>query len=143
MAKLKAQFVLAMLFFGHLFFRALFFWMPKGDSARFLTNFRSDGIFPIGESERSQMASYQRCQACSLCTFSCTAVKNGTAPAAFEPKYLMLGPGRSSHESEFFLEEWVPCTECTECVVLCPNDVPIHEMAMRIIERRKNWAFRK
>ena len=141
--KLNAKFHLAMTFFWHLFLKLIFFWRPRVDSEKFLNNFRADGIFPVSPRERQLMPALERCQACSLCTFSCAAVKEGKAPAAFEPKYLMLGPGRSPHESEFFLEEWVPCTECAACTVLCPNDVPIHDMGEIIIERRKNFAFRR
>ncbi|MBI1861390.1 MAG: hypothetical protein HYR96_10780 [Deltaproteobacteria bacterium] len=141
--KLTAKLHLALTFFGHLFLRMLFFWRRRPNSQKFLNHFRADGIFPVSANERNLMPSLEKCQACSLCTFSCTAVLKGTAPAAFEPKYLMLGPGRSPHESEFFLEEWVPCAQCDECTVLCPNNVPIHAMGQVIVERRKNFAFRK
>ena len=129
MHKFTAKLALAVQFLAHLFYRVLFFWKHQQNLLRFQNNFRADGIFPMGKKERVLMPDLQRCQACSLCTFTCTAVIQGTAPAAFEPKYLMLGAGRSSHEGEFFLEEWVPCAECEECVVLCPNDVPVHAMA--------------
>ncbi|MBI4402990.1 MAG: 4Fe-4S dicluster domain-containing protein [Deltaproteobacteria bacterium] len=142
LGKMQAKLVLALLFFYHLLGKLLFFWRrPKG-LQNFLDSYRADGIFPVGSNERSHFPTYQRCQVCSLCTFSCTAIQKGLAPADFEPKFVMLGYGGSSHESEIFLEEWLPCIECEQCSVLCPNDVPIHGMAQMIIERRKKVGFR-
>lgn len=140
--KLRAQGVLAFLFVIHLLKKVFFFWRrPRGLSI-FLGQYIADGIYPVEERERHEFPSFQKCQACSLCTFSCTAVQQGRAPSAFEPKFIMLGLGRSSHESEVFLEEWLPCIECGSCQVLCPNDVPIHRMAEQIIERRQRVGFR-
>jgi len=139
----QAKAVLASLFIRHLFRRVVFFWRPHKGLPTFLANYQSDAIFPVTPNERALMPSFQKCQACSLCTFSCTAILQGKAPASFEPKFLMLGYGRSSHEAEYFLEEWLPCLECGKCEVNCPNDVPVHEMAETIRERRERLAFRK
>lgn len=138
----KAKLALAFLFFAHLFKRAFFLWKRRSELPRFLSFYAADAITPISEAERSRFPSFQRCQICSLCTFSCSAIQQGRAPGSFEPKFLMTGFGRSSHESEYFLPEWLPCAECAECTVKCPNDVPVHAMAEQIIERRKNLAFR-
>lgn len=143
MAKWIAKVALAITFLTHLLARIIFFWRRVENSERFLANYRADGIFPVGGVERDQMASFQRCQACSLCTFSCSAIKEGSAPPAFEPKYLMLGPSRSAHEGNVMLDEWIPCAKCSVCTVLCPNDVPIHAVVERIQERRKNFAYVK
>lgn len=141
--RLEAKAVLAGLFFLHLFKRVVFFWKPHRGLTTFLGNYQSDAIFPVTPNERALMPSFEKCQACSLCTFSCTAVQQGKAPASFEPKFLMLGYGRSGHEAEYYLEEWLPCLECGKCEVNCPNDVPIHEMAETIRTRRENLKFRK
>ena len=141
--KFQAKLALALIFFRHLFLRALFFWRKPGGLPKFLGHFAADAISPISLHEREVFPQLQRCQNCSLCTFSCVAVQNGKAPSGFEPKFLMLGLGRSSHESEYFLEEWLPCAECEACTVVCPNDVPVHEMATVILERRKQLTFRR
>lgn len=136
--KWEAKAVLAYLFFRHLFLKVLLFWRKdKNSLAKFFTNYREDFIFPVSEAQRGKLADFQRCQACSLCTFSCEAVQTGRAPASFEPKYLLLSSGRSSHESAFFSDAWLPCVACKTCTVQCPNDVPIHDMAEEILSRFK------
>lgn len=138
-----ARFVLSVLFFYHLIKRVCLFWRRRGGFEQFMKQYHADGILPVSARERALTPSYQSCQTCSLCTFSCTAVQKGTAPSDFEPKFIMLGYGRSPHESEIFLEEWLPCLECETCHILCPNEVPIHAMASQIIERRKRLGFRQ
>ena len=140
--KLRAKIALAGLFFLQLLGRMFLFWRRRPGLPRFLELYAADAISTISATERSRFPEYQKCQACSLCTFSCTAIHEGRAPAAFEPKFLMLGFGRSSHESEYFLPDWLPCLECGECTVNCPNNVPVHAMAEQIMERRNRLGFR-
>jgi heterodisulfide reductase subunit C len=140
--KIKAKIVLWVLFFRSLLRRLFFSWKPEKGLEKFFENYSADAILTVSENERSQFPSYQKCQACSLCTFSCSALHEGRAPSSFEPKFIMLGYGRSSHESEYYLEEWLPCVECKACTVECPNDVPVHTMAQQIIERRHRVGFR-
>lgn len=142
-SKWQAKVYLACLFFYRLFARFFLFWRRRKGLEHFLKHYSADAVSPVTPSERFHFASFQKCQVCSLCTFSCTAVKEARCPGNFEPKFLMLGYGRSSHEAEYFLEEWLPCYECGACVVECPNDVPIHAMANEIISRRERSGFRK
>ncbi|MCB0416492.1 MAG: hypothetical protein H6617_08200 [Bdellovibrionaceae bacterium] len=141
--KLEAKLVLAGLFFVHLIKRVLFFWKKKPGLNEFLQNFRGDNITPVGAEERKLFPEFQRCQVCSLCTFSCEAIAAGRAPAGFEPKFVLLGFGRSAHESEYFFDEWLPCLECASCTVECPTHVPVHAMVATVVERRKHVAYRK
>src|SRR5690606_21990464 len=106
--KFEAKLVLAGLFVVHLFRRIVFFWRKRPGLKEFLENFHEDNITPVDELERKEFPSFQRCQVCSLCTFSCEAITEGRAPAGFEPKFILLGFGRSAHESEYFFEEWLP-----------------------------------
>lgn len=140
--KFQAKLALAWMFLIHLIKRVVFFWRKTPGLSRFLEVYAADAIFPISEKERAKFPSYEKCQICSLCTFTCEAVKQGSAPSSFEPKFILTGYGRSSHESEYFLEEWLPCLECQSCTIECPNDVPVHEMATQILERRNRLAFR-
>jgi len=140
--KLREKLAWLMLWIRHWFRKIFLAWKPENGLQTFLEHYAGDAIFPVSESERSSFPAYQKCQACSLCTFSCVAIQEGRAPSSFEPKFIMLGYGRSSHESEFFLEEWLPCIECQACTVTCPNDVPVHAMAQQIIDRRKQIGFR-
>lgn len=140
--KIQAKLVLAVLFFLHLLKRIFFFWRKPRGLEFFLEQFAQDGIFPISPSERTLFPLLQKCQACSLCTFSCTSIIEGKAPSNFEPKLLLLGFGRSTHESENLFDDWLPCLECKSCQVLCPNDVPVHQMANQIIARRSHLKFR-
>lgn len=140
-SKFWAKCVLGVLFIIH-FFRKLAFWKKSEPGlVTFLGHFGGDGVYEVSKRERAQFPSYSKCHACSLCTFSCTAVRDGNAPFDFEPKFIMLGYGRSPHEAEYFLEEWLPCLGCKRCTVECPNDVPIHAMASQIIERQKKLGF--
>lgn len=140
--RLQAKLWLAGLFFWHLFTRLFSPFRKRRGLTHFLAQYAADAITPVGEEERQALPRYSRCIACSLCTFSCDAVKRGLAPSDFEPKFLLLGYGRSAHESEYFFEEWLPCVECRECTVKCPTHVPIHAAAQLILERRKRLAFR-
>lgn len=140
---LKAKLALALTFFWHLLCRLLLFWKKRPGLETFLKYYAADSIYPISGNERAEFPSYQRCLACSLCTFSCVAIQQGTAPSGFEPKFILLGYGRSPHESEVFLEEWLPCYSCQTCQVLCPNQVPVHLVAERIMKRRNRLGFRR
>ncbi len=113
------------------------FWREKEELPAFLAQYAAEGVRAMPAAERTLFPAFQKCQACSLCTFSCSAVRDGVAPPAFEPKYLMLGQGRSAPEAELALDEWIPCVQCSGCTVECPVDVPIHEMGQAIIDRRR------
>ena len=143
MRKIFARSILVFLYLSQLTRRFLPRWRAPDGLERFLAQYVADGVVAIPADERQAFPSYQRCQACSLCTLSCRAIQEGRAPSSFEPKYLLLGLGRSSHESEYFLEEWLPCLECQDCTVTCPNQVPVHAMASRIRERRNRVGFRQ
>ena len=117
--------------------RLFLFWRKEQELPDFLARYAADGVRAIPAAERNLFPAFQKCQACSLCTFSCSAVRDGIAPPAFEPKYLMLGQGRSALEAELALDEWIPCVQCSGCTVECPVDVPIHEMGQAIVERRR------
>jgi heterodisulfide reductase subunit C len=120
-----------------------FFLRRRRARQNILARYSPDGIYALPEAERAAFPSYQKCLACSLCTFSCQAIASGRAPASFEPKYLFFAYGRSSADSEVFREQWLPCTECSACTVECPNGAPIHAMAQQIIDRRKRVGFRR
>lgn len=138
----QAKAVLAALFFIHLFQRVIFFWRKRRGLPKFLANFSADGIGVVSPAEREGLALDSRCIACSLCTFSCTKIAEGTAPPQFEPKLLLLGFGRSAHEAEYATEDWLPCLECGSCTVVCPTHAPVHAAAERIRERRLKIRFR-
>lgn len=141
--RLQAKLVLAVLFIWHLLSRLFLPFRKRRGLGEFLAQYAPDAITPMGEEERKQLPEFSRCLACSLCTFSCEAIKQGRAPSDFEPKFLLLGYGRSAHEAEYFFEEWLPCLECRECTVDCPTHVPVHAAGQLVIERRKRVAFRK
>lgn len=140
--KCYARMVLITLFAIHLVRRSFIFWRKGQGLKKFLDNYASDAVTSVSPIERKNLASFQRCLACSFCSFSCEAILEGRGPVGFEPKYLILSAGRSAHESEVFLEDWLPCLECDACTVVCPNDVPVHAAATQIIDRRNRLAFR-
>lgn len=117
--------------------RALLFWRSDSNLARFFEQYAPDGAEPVPVDLRASFPAYQKCLVCSLCTFSCAAVREGTAPPAFEPKYLLIGPSRRSAAADAFVPEWVPCVTCTKCTVECPNGVPVHAAATLIVSRGK------
>jgi heterodisulfide reductase subunit C len=139
--KLKARAILFLLFVSQLL-RRLTLRKPSAGLDRFLSQYAADAVTAVSEGERLRFPGFQKCLACSQCTFSCAAIRDDRAPSAFEPKYLLLSLGRSSHETEFSLPEWIPCLECESCTVECPNDVPVHEMAEQWRERRNRVGFR-
>lgn len=108
------------------------FWKKEEGLPEFLSRYGADGARTIPRDERALFPSFEKCQACSLCTFSCAAVRDGIAPPAFEPKYLLLAFGRSP---ELAVDDWVPCAACSGCTVECPVDAPIHAMAQNIVDR--------
>lgn len=125
------------------FHRLFFFWRKGRGADTFLERYRADHVLAISESERSLSPSFEHCQVCSLCTFSCEAVRKGDAPASFEPKLIPSVFAKYPHESEVFLEEWFPCARCAACTVLCPNEVPIHAMVQQVLDRRNRLGFRR
>lgn len=120
--------------------RRLFRWKARPQLARLLElhagGAENPPIVVVAAEERKHATDYERCQVCSLCTFSCVAVREGTAPPAFEPKQLILGPGRAPGDGAYTWELWVPCATCGKCTVECPNEVPVHRIAEEIARRR-------
>jgi heterodisulfide reductase subunit C len=113
------------------------FWQKEEGLAPFLARHKAEGLWTLSREARALAPSFEKCQVCSLCTFTCAAVRDGTAPPAFEPKYLLVALGRAP---ELSVEEWVPCAACTACTVECPVDVPIHAMAQSIVEGSRRFA---
>ena len=134
--KWEAKIVLAFLFLGHLIKRLLFFWQRRPGLTSFQENFREDSIFNVSEAERKGLPQFQKCLNCSLCTLSCSAVIDGSAPNGFEPKTIPLSLLRSEHEVEYLLEEWLPCQNCGQCVAECPNHLPLHDAVKLVVARR-------
>jgi heterodisulfide reductase subunit C len=143
MNRYKARLWLVWWFVVSLVRRTVFFLRGRRARDQILARYRPDGIFAITEGERAAFPSYQKCLACSLCTLSCSAIRENRAPSSFEPKYLLLASARSARDSEIFREEWLPCAECQACTVECPNDVPIHAVVREILDRRRQLGFRQ
>ena len=142
MRKIYARVILTYLFCRQLSRRILLFWRRRKGLTTFLEQYAPDYAFATGKLERELLPQFQKCLNCSLCSFSCSALKEGRGPAGFEPKYLPLSAVRSAHESEIFIEDWLPCLDCPDCTVACPNDVPIRAIANTIIARRNRLGFR-
>lgn len=123
--------------------RLFFFWRPGRGAEAFLERYRPDHVLAVTESERSLAPALEKCQHCSLCTFSCEAIQKGEAPASFEPKLIVGVFGKYTHDSEVFMEEWFPCAKCGACTVLCPNEVPVHAMVEQVLNRRNRLGFRR
>jgi heterodisulfide reductase subunit C len=141
LSKIRARILLGW-WFAVAFLGRLKFWNRRQARQTLLARYRADSLTAVSENERASFPRFQKCLACSLCTFSCTAIREGRAVASFEPKFLMLAYGRSSRDSEVFREEWFPCAECGACTVECPNDVPIHALIETIRARRGGLGFR-
>ncbi|MBY0370793.1 (Fe-S)-binding protein [bacterium] len=123
--------------------RAVFFWRRQRGVEAFLARYKADQVVAVSEQERLQSTDLEKCQVCSLCTPTCTAVQAGTAPASFEPKMLLSVFARHSHDSEVFLEEWLACSECNACTVECPTGVPVHAAVDLVLDRRAQVGFRR
>ena len=123
--------------------RLIFFWRAARGAETFLERYRADHVLAITADERAAAPSYEKCVLCSLCTFSCTAIRNASAPPGFEPKLLVGVFGKHTHESEVFLEDWYPCAKCDACTVICPNEVPIHAIVAQVTQRRQKLGFRR
>ena len=135
LASIRARIILGY-WFAAAFLGRLKFWRRRQVREALLTRYRLDGIFATSEADRAGFTGFQKCVACSLCTFSCTAIREGRAPASFEPKFAILAYGRSAADSEVFREEWLPCATCNACTVECPSDVPLHRMIELVLLRR-------
>jgi len=123
--------------------RILFFWKAGRGAEAFLEHYRGDQILAVTPTERTRAPEFEKCVACSLCTFSCQAIRKQDAPESFEPKLIVGVFAKRSHDSEVFLEEWFPCARCGSCTVLCPNEVPIHAMVEQVLGRRNRLGFRR
>lgn len=72
------------------------------------------------------------CIGCSLCTYSCSAVRQGTAPPGFEPKRVLLGIAKNEEDWSCLDADWAPCVACPTCTVVCPTGVQVHRILAEV-----------
>ena len=135
LGRIRARMILGY-WFAAAFLGRLMFWRRRLIRETLLARYGADGIFATSENERAKFPGFQKCVACSLCTFSCAAIREGRAPSSFEPKYVLLAYGRSAADSAVFRKEWLPCSECNACTIECPSDVPLHQLIELVLLRR-------
>ena len=117
--------------------RWVLFWRDDTALDQVLAQYGPDRLYRVLGEDRARAPAFQKCIACSLCTFSCRAVREGMAPPSFEPKQLAIGFGRGAIANPQLPAAWAPCASCDHCTVECPNDVPVHAIAESLIGMRK------
>jgi len=102
-------------------------WSSAFKKERSIDFFQKNYHYSTAPKTLAWIENAQNCISCSLCTFSCSAIKNGTAPVGYEPKQLVLWISKNPNLEVSQLEN-IPCVECAGCVVECPRGVPIHQL---------------
>lgn len=104
---------------------------------RFFSRYFPLGFLPVGLEEYSQQPKLESCIGCSYCIWTCECLTKSESSTFNLPKRLVLNEGRSPQLSETFAMEGLGCLRVTGCSVQCPQGVPIHFAAERILNWRR------
>lgn len=99
---------------------------------RFLKNYAADHIFPLGEEVRRCLPALQGCLNCGLCDTVCDTLAASKRHLHAGPSQLLTCFSRNLpdlHLLEEYLALGEQCGACTDCVGICPADVPLKETA--------------
>ena len=124
-----AYFVLAMLFFKHLFKKI--FHIKSDGIAKFKDNYNSEFLMELNAKEYELQASFQSCINCSLCDMHCSILGNFQREGIPKVSSLIQSNSRSMEEFRFSYKEidiFSDCKDCNECESICPNEYPIFEL---------------
>lgn len=113
-------------------------WRPlEPGFARFLANYRADGITPLGAGFSGQLPSFQQCIACGLCDAHCPIVQGGPRAGFPGPSYLPKTVSRNpiaAVHARGYLAVFDTCGTCRRCEEVCPHSVPIRALAASLAE---------
>lgn len=111
--------------------RKVTFTYDRGGSKRFLENYRADGLEPVSEARRPELAAMQSCIACGLCDATC-----GTAVPASTLVFVASGVrDLSTLDASAVDARQLACAGCGGCETICPVGVPIRD-AVAFVEAR-------
>ena len=123
-----AYFVLAMLFFKHIFKKI--FHIKSHGIEKFKENYNSEFLMELKPIEYKQQAMFQSCINCSLCDMYCSVLGNFQREGIPKVSSLILSNSRSMEEFRFSYKEidvFSGCRDCNECESICPNEYPIFD----------------
>jgi len=98
----------------------------------FIANYRDDHLFPMGPELRSMFPELQGCLACGACDAVCNPVSDARRHLFAGPSSLACSITRNLPDYHLlggYLQQWGSCEGCTDCLHVCPADVPLKELA--------------
>jgi succinate dehydrogenase/fumarate reductase-like Fe-S protein len=111
--------------------------LPRG-IALYNRNYLPDGLVPLAAGEVERLPAYERCAVCGLCDAACPLVPDAAAQVFPGPSFLASCLSRSLpqfHAAADYLAYFDRCGECRACEEVCPEDLPLREIAAFV--RRK------
>ena len=123
-----AYFVLAMLFFKHIF-KKLF--VESNGIKQFKENYNSEFLMELTPTQYEKQPIFESCINCSLCDMYCTILGNFQRDGIPKVSSLILSNSRAMEEFRFSYKEidiFSQCQDCTKCESVCPNEYPIFDL---------------
>jgi len=126
---LFAYFVLALLFFKHMFKKI--FHIKSNGIEIFKENYHSEFLIELKDEQYEELPLFQSCINCSLCDVYCDVLGNFQREGMPNLSTFILSNSRSMEEFRFSYKEidiFSECTDCHSCEGICPNEYPIFDL---------------
>ncbi len=112
----------------------LCFWRKKGIE-QFRNNYRLDSFLPLTLAETQNLFSFSACLNCRLCDSACPALFKISRDRFPGPSFLLTTSSRSFRDLWASSLDLSLCSDCEECVKVCPNKIDVKE-AVRFIHKK-------
>ncbi len=133
MSRLVSYLNLALRFNQHLLRKA--FTPGGGGRERFLASYGDEGLFPLDADQRARMPAFSGCIGCGLCDTACPTLAAAHRQLWAGPSDLASALHRSLPDFSLLgpqLALFAACGDCRACEQLCPQGVPLRELAAAI-----------
>lgn len=115
---------------------------PISGTDIFNANYGADRIIPLTSEEAANFARMGRCICCGLCDSACDNIRSARLIALRSPSLVALTHSRDLPASIYagpLLAEFERCGDCSQCIDVCPTDVPINDI-VRMLTRLSKYS---